>query len=358
MSDFNPLQMITKIATNIVAGRAIQNNVANGANNTQNTLLNNTLSNFTQNFNSENNGSINYFQSKPLILSEESGLKLTTIEIEKKADYVKDLLNLPKDFTELISQITTGAAPNSPALNPKILNQLMALLADGKIDLSRLSEYLGENSKAAMQKLMMTIANISKYGANDVSNLKELMGLFSINSNITSETQALKTLLLLYLPWLPLAARTENDLDFTIDIFDKIQGPDPDAQEAVESVKILIQTENFANVIVNLDMNPIGQIDIDVTAGDNFPHKRVMELIKEESSINGVKSNVSSSVSKKTEEALKIDYSSNNVKITSSGTISPKLMLMTQCLIKIIIQVDYEKSVINKEDKSGNKGEV
>ena len=56
--------------------------------------------------------------------------------------------------------------------------------------------------------------------------------------------------------------------------------------------------------------------------------------------------------------SLKIDYSSNNVKITSSGTISPKLMLMTQCLIKIIIQVDYEKSVINKEDKSGNKGEV
>ena len=46
------------------------------------------------------------------------------------------------------------------------------------------------------------------------------------------------------------------------------------------------------------------------------------------------------------------------MKITSSGTISPKLMLMTQCLIKIIIQVDYEKSVINKEDKSGNKGEV
>ena len=37
----------------------------------------------------------------------------------------------------------------------------MALLADGKIDLSKLSEYLGENSKAAMQKLMMTIANIS-----------------------------------------------------------------------------------------------------------------------------------------------------------------------------------------------------
>ena len=43
---------------------------------------------------------------------------------------------------------------------------------------------------------------------------------------------------------------------------------------------------------------------------------------------------------------------SNNVKITASGAISPKLLLMSQCLIKIIIQLDYEKTIINKEDYS------
>ena len=109
----------------------------------------------------------------------------------------------------------------------------------------------------------------------------------------------------------------------------------------------------------------LGQIDIDVTAGKDFPHKRVMELINEESSLNNVKSNVSIGTSKKaqekwennaeTGESLTPLYSPNNVKITSSSSISPKLMLMVQSLIKIIIQVDYEKSVINKEDKSGNK---
>ncbi len=351
MSDFNPLQMITRIATNIVAGRAIQNNVANNAQSTQN--LNTSLNNLNQNLRSsgsENNNAPQFFKSTPLTLSLASELKLTTIEVEKKADYVKDLLNLPRDFTELINQISTGTA-SSPVLNARLANIQSLLTADGKIDLSKLSEFLGENSKDAIQKLMMTIANIAKYGANDVSNLKELMSLFSMNSNI-SDTQAVKTLLLLYLPWLPLAQRNESNLDFTIDIFDKIQGPDPENEESIESVKILIQTENFGNATASLEMNSIGQVDVDVAAGKDFPHKRVMELIKEESSVNGVKSNVSSSFSKKAEDDIQ-KLSSSNVKITSSGAISPKLMLMAQALIKIIIQVDYEKSIINKEDGEG-----
>ncbi len=110
-------------------------------------------------------------------------------------------------------------------------------------------------------------------------------------------------------------------------------------------------------------MSPLGQIDIDVTAGKDFPHKRVMELILEESSLNNVKSNVSIGTSKKAEEnentegilAAAPGYSSGNVKITSSSTISPKLMLMAQSLIKIIIQVDYEKSII-KEDNVCSQG--
>ena len=130
-------------------------------------------------------------------------------------------------------------------------------------------------------------------------------------------------------------------------------------------MKILIQTNNFANVIAVLDMTPLGQIDIDVTAGKDFPHKRVMELIGEESSLNNVKSNVSIGTSKKAEEASQTEeensplYASGNVKITSSSSISPKLMLMAQSLIKIIIQVDYEESIIKNNtdvDEDNNEG--
>ena len=91
MSEFNPLQMITRITSNIMSNRSIQTNVESSPND----MSNSTLSNFGKNFNSgfENNNPA-YFQPKPFIMSTDSQLKLTTIEVEKKADYIKDLLNL------------------------------------------------------------------------------------------------------------------------------------------------------------------------------------------------------------------------------------------------------------------------
>lgn len=351
MAGFNPLQIITRIANNVVLGANIQNNNANNAQNTLNSGLNTGFGNFAQNMQPQNeNNAPSFFKSTPLTLSLTSELKLTTIEVEQKANYVKDLLNLPKDFKELINQIVSQTT-QSNNISQQMANELNQLLFGDKVNLSMLAELLKQNSKEAVQKLMMTIANVAKYGANDVSNLKELMNLFTSSTAFATETQALKTLMLLYLPWLPLSARNENNLDFTIDIFDKIDGPDPDTLESDESVKILMQTINFANVIATLTMNPLGQVDIDVVAGDDFPHKRVMQLIEEESSLNNVKSNISSGVSKKADANVS-EYSSN-VKITASGFVSPKLMLMAQSLIKIIINVDYEKSVI-KNNAEGN----
>lgn len=350
MTDFNPIQIITRIANKVILGQSFQNGNTSGAQ----SALNSGVNSFGQNFQSQmaQNNAPMFFKSTPLTLSVVSELKLTTIEIEQKANYAKDLLNLPRDFTELINQITSNSTQAS-ALNQQMLENLAKLFRNGKVDLSLLSILLNSTSKEAMQKLMMTIANLAKHGANDISGLKELMNLFSANTALVSDNQALKNLLLLYLPWLPLSQRNENDLDFTIDIFDKIQGPDPDSEEPLESVKILIQTNNFGNVIAVLDMTPLGQIDIDVTAGKDFPHKRVMELINEEASLNNVKSNVMVGTSKKAKEAETevFSFPSGNVKITSSSSISPKLMLMTQGLIKIIIQVDYETSIIKKNDE-------
>lgn len=371
MSGFNPLHIITRIANNVIASVAVQNNGAKGA---QNSSLNTGApGTFSQNLQPQStNNTPMFFKSVPVSLSLTSEQKLTTIAIEQKASYAKDLLNLPRDFSELINQITSGTDSLNP-LNKQMAERLKALLQNGKIDLSSLSALLGENSKYAAQKLMMTIANVAKYGANDVSALKDMMSLFSTSSAFATENQALKTLMLLYLPWLPLSSRNENNLDFTIDIFDKIDGPDPDSEEPSEVVKILIETNNFSNITVLLEMNGLGQVDVDVAAPENFPHKKVIELIKEEASLNNIKSNVSSGASKNASEAgtvsavqagqndgktQELQYS-GNVKIAATGAISPKLMIMTQSLIKIIIQVDYEENIIkNNLDGDKTEGEV
>lgn len=354
MTGFNPLQIITRIANTVVAGAAVQNGNSQGAQNAQNSSLGTGFSSVAQNLQSQSgNNTPLFFKSTPMPLSLASEMKLTTIEIEQKANYAKDLLNIPRDFTELINQITSSGVNSSNALNQQLANKLSELLQNGKIDLSSLSALLEGNSKDAIQKLMMTIANVAKYGANDVSALKELMNLFASSTAFASDSQALKTLMLLYLPWLPLSSRHEDNLDFTIDIFDKIEGPDPESEEAAETVKVLIETKNFSNVTATLEMNPLGQIDVDIVAGNDFPHKQVMELIKEEAMMNNVKLNISSGENKNADlNKLKEKEYSKNVKIAASGSISPKLMLMAHGLIKIIINVDYEKTIIKNDDES------
>ncbi len=357
MTGFNPLQIITRIANTVVSSTAIQNGTSQGAQNAQNSNLGTGFNSVAQNLQSQNlSNAPMFFKSTPMVLSLASEMKLTTIEIEQKANYAKDLLNIPRDFTDLINQITSSSGVNSAgSLNQQLLSRLTDLLQNGKISLSSLSSLLEGNSKEAMQKLMMTIANVAKHGANDVSALKELMNLFASSTAFATGPEALKTLMLLYLPWLPLSSRHEDNLDFTIDIFDKIEGPDPESEEAVETVKILIETKNFANIAVTLESNPLGQIDVSVVAGNDFPHKMVMALIKEEASMNNIKSNISSGASKNAdlkEQRNETEYS-KNVKITSSGSISPKLMHMAQSLIKIIIQGDYQKTIsINNNECS------
>lgn len=357
MAGFNPLLIISRITSNVVSAVNIQNSASSSAQNTSSNLgagFNTFSSNFqSQGQNSGNSGL--YFTPTPLILTPGAEMKLTTIEVDKKAQYIRSLLNLPESFEDFTKEITSLDFSKNLQNQPALENVFQKLFQAGKIDLLSLSMLLRENSKEAMQKLMMIIANVSKYGANDISGLKEMMNLFNSQTAFASENQALKTLILLYLPWLPLSQRSENGLDFTIDIFDKIQGPDPDSKENTEEVKILIETKNFSNVTVTLNMNPIGQIDIDVIAGNDFPHKKVMELIKEKTSINNVKANISSGASKQINADEKINYSSDNVKITSSGQISPKMMLMAQCLIKIIIEVDYQKSIIIDNNECSNE---
>lgn len=345
MTNLNPIQVITQIATNVLSVQASNAGHASGAQNAENSGLIQNFQAAMQGGESAGNAQI-IFTRAPIILSADSQLKLTTIEIDKKANYAKDLLNLPREFSDLINLITSQGS-SVQTVNEQMMAQLNKLLQGGKVDLALLGTLLNENSKEAMQKLMMTIANLSKYGTNDVSGLKQLMNLFAVNTAAVQDSQALKNLLILYLPWLPLSVRHNDNLDFTIDIFDKIQGPDPDKMNPTESVTVFIETKNYGNITANLETTPIGQIDVNIQAPKEFPHKKAMELIDEASSINNVKTNLTSEPVKIAAENIS---TKENVKIVSQSAISPKLMLVTQSLIKIIIELDYQKTIIKEEE--------
>ena len=345
MNGFNPINFIVNTfainAQNLIknsqTGQSANNLAANSSNfnsNVNQTLSQNSLTSINYSASTQQNQS-------SLILSNTNQLVISTVEVEQRANYIKDLLNLPRDFQSFINQIQN--------MNTETAKSFAKILTEGKINLSALTELLAGNSKDAVQKLMMTIMTVSKMGSNNVSQLKELMAMFSVNANSSDSTQTVKNLLMLYLPWLPLSIRNEMNLDFDIDIFDKIQGADPDKEENIETIKIMIETANYGNVLAELEMAPNFEVDVYITANESFPESEVLKRFNEENKKNSTRSNVKIEKTKDPENSQEFKQ---NVKITSSNFVSPKLVQMAHSLIKIIIEVDYSNFIINEEEES------
>ena len=345
MNGFNPINFIVNTFA-INAQNLIKNSQTGQSANNLTANSSNFNSNVNQALSQNSLTSINYSAStqqnqSSLILSNTNQLVISTVEVEQRANYIKDLLNLPRDFQSFINQIQN--------MNTETAKSFAKILTDGKINLSALTELLAGNSKEAVQKLMMTIMTVSKMGSNNVSGLKELMAMFSVSANSSDSTQTVKNLLMLYLPWLPLSIRNEMNLDFDIDIFDKIQGADPDKEENIETIKIMIETANYGNDLAELEMAPNFEVDVYITAIESFPESEVLKRFNEENKKNSIRSNTKIEKTKDPENSQEFKQ---NVKITSSNFVSPKLVQSAHSLIKIIIEVDYSNFIINEEEES------
>ena len=349
MGSFNPINLIVN-TIGIIATNKAQNNMQ--GQNTNNLVQNSNTNQITNQTNINNTQQSSF---KPLnynnlaqnqtgfnSLSNVNQLMISTVEVEQRANYIKDLLNLPRDFQTMINMIEGNLNPNT-----KAFQDLSKLLVNGKINLTALTSLLGENSKEAVQKLMMTIMTVSKMGSNDVGQLKELMALFSgANASIES-AQTVKNLIMLYLPWLPLSVRSDMNLDFDIDIFEKIQGPDPNEEESGETIKIMIETANYGNIMATLELTQNQEVDVLIIANSDFPEDKVLEEFKKENKKDNLRTNVSI---EKTENEIDLK-TKQNVQITSTNYVSPKLVLSAHSLIKIIIDVDNDKFIINEDNE-------
>ena len=152
---------------------------------------------------------------------------------------------------------------------------------------------------------MMKIMRVSKMGSNNVSQLKKLMAMFSVGANSSDCAQNVKNLLMLYLPWLHLSIRNEMNLDFDIDIFDKIQGADPNEEANIETIKIMIETANYGNVLAQLEMAPNFEVDVFISATESFPESEVLKKFDEENKKNSIRSNTKIEKTKDPEKSAK-----------------------------------------------------
>lgn len=341
----NTINLIINTMNFVTAASGVQTNMEGQQGLNQNMQAGNTGGNFNSQLNTTLNPQSSFLSQsqiqnqKPLSIANQ--LVISTVEVEQRSNYIKDLLNLPRDFQTFIEQIQ-GQNANSEAIK-----QLSKLLIGEKINIKALNTLLTNNSKEAVQKLMMTIMAVSKMGSNNVGQLKELMGMLAAANPNADNIQTVKSFLMLYLPWLPLSVRNELNLDFEIGITDKKGGEA--GEEGLETITIMIQTANFGNVLVTLTLNQNSEINISIIADENFPEKEVLKKLNEENKKTNLQTNVS--IQKQKTPVYK-NEKTQEIEVTNCESVSPKLILAAHSLIKIIIDVDSNDFIINEEEEN------
>lgn len=245
---------------------------------------------------------------------------------------LKDLFNLPKDIKDFLLMMSDT---NSKALsNQEITN----LLTNGSLDLSKLMLFIQQNGKEALSKLFQMVANYNQLGATvKQDQLSELTALINacVAGAAEKDSQALKTMMLLYLPWLPL---TDNKA-FKLEIENSI-GAEASRDD---SITILISTINFGNIQVLLTKPDKCSIGVNITCSQEFPVEKIKLAISEEAVNYNVQANISESIIEKADN--KIQDSQLQISMKVSPGVNPFLILMANSVIKVITAVDNADNI-------------
>ena len=245
--------------SNINWGQFLNNFVNNfsrvASNNVQNNMLNQNL---TQQ-------SSQPYIAQPFLPKTTAQLAQTTAELstlnqQQTTNMLKELLQLPKNMEQLLAQLTTKST--------KINQKTALLLLSSSLNTTDLASLLKTNSKDAMNNLYQMLAQYNQAGVNvKGEQLNDLAKLISLVSTSTgSEVQALKTTLLMYLPWLPLTDPNAFKLEVGNAGADAVEG-------SSDSVSILISTENYGNLQADIYKTEEDGIKIQLISSQTFPQK-------------------------------------------------------------------------------------
>ena len=321
-----------------------------------------------------------------------SSAQMASLAGEDTAAYIKDLLKLPKNLNEFIYMVQRGLTQiqlsrlmaqqygaqrntmsptqaqilaqlqglSAEELQAALKTQLMTtntaqslknlqILSGGMINLADLAAMIQANGKDAITKLILTMANTAKQGVTDLSQLKDTARLINASIALASQensAQTLKTILLLYLPWLPLQEGT----DFEIEI-----QQDPDNEDNDSILVITISTVNFGKVIATLILETSNSVHVNIECSDKFPKDELLNRMKSEEKHYSMQSVVSFQAIETT--PAETTQTKASVTMSSMAEINPYMLLMSHTVIRNTIMIDNEASngVITHTDTEGEK---
>ena len=304
-------------------------NTFNGINNTNNvpkTPLNqNSMPQMQQNL-PQNNILPHYIAQ-----FQQTTTQLASLNQQQITNMVKDLLNFAKNFDSFLSQLTV----NSQNIN----RQTVLLMLAATINLGQLSSLLKTNSKEAMTNIYQMLAQYNQIGVTikdeQLSQITKLISFVAASS--LSDTQSLKTTMLMYLPWLPL---TDPDVfKLEIDSENEAGGKNSD-----DSITILISTENYGNIKADVYKTQQDGIRIEFTSSETFPQKEFKVLMQEESIKYSININFLFSV-KELFNKDKNEKTKTQVCMNTSPGVNPFLLLISNAVIKKVHIIDVKENL-------------
>lgn len=250
-------------------------------------------------------------------------LRMNDLASFERGLYVKELMNLPKEIEEVLVLVQNQAA------DAKTAGKLLST----NINLSTLAELIQTSGKEAMNKLVMVMANASRQGITDLSQIKDAIKLINASISVASQenpNQVLKSFMLLYLPWLPLQEGVDFDLE--------IESSESESGEDDTTLTILITTKNYGNIRITLMLTNGVSLEMFVNCGDKFPKEDLEKRIGEESKLHALQPNMTFE-----QKAIKQDEDApRQAKISMSNlkAVNPFLLLMANAVIRHTIELD------------------
>lgn len=252
-------------------------------------------------------------------------LKMNNLASLERGLYIKDLMNLPKEIEEILILIQNNAAAT------KDVKQLLT----SNINLATLAELIKEGGKDAMNKLVLVMANASKQGITDLSQIKDAIKFINASVSVAGQDnpeKILKSFMLLYLPWLPLQEGVDFDLE--------IEGSQGEEGDSELSITIMISTRNYGNVRVTLVLLAGNSMSIIINCSETFPKEELLKRINAESKNHSIQSDVTFE-----QKAMKTDENATRqAKISMSNLmeVNPFLLLMANAVIRHTIELDNQ----------------
>lgn len=295
-------------------------------------------------------------------------LHMNQIASMDRSIYIKNLLGLPQTLGQILMAAQNKSMPANTLLldgineellkNQKMISQLfddtseiplnvsniqaqavnaqkdaVMLFFSGMIHMPAISELILKNSKQAVASLIIAMASASKDGMSG-EQIRETLSI--LNSCIAlaesnNPTQTLKSLMLLYLPWLPLNEGVGFDLE--------AETPDGENESNDSKLTVLIQTKNYGNVKGVFTLTTSNSVDIYIICSEDFPKNTLQKSLIEESSSHAMNSVIDIETIEP-KKKLTLEKQETKVNLSATNEMNPYLLLMAHAFIRNTIFID------------------